>query len=144
MNSFCIGAHNARTQIILSKFQRQFFIFDNNYTVITKPEEPSSLYQPIGKPIRRGVFIESNGSEPTDYGILLKLKDQFKQDASSIFVVAGIGPAGTSGSAFYLLSNYKELANLGEEFGLLIQVPSGYQSARRVELDKVANYYVKE
>jgi hypothetical protein len=144
INSFCIGPHNPRTQIILSKFEKKFFIFDNNYTVITKPDEPSSLHQSIGKQIKRGVFFESNGFEPTDYGILLKLKDQFKQNRSTIFVVAGIGPAGTSGAAFYLLSNYRQLASLGEEFGLLIQVPSGYQSARKVEFDKVANYYVIE
>jgi len=70
-------------------------------------------------------------------------KDNFHDNQKVIFVIAGIGPAGTSGAAYYLLTHYKELAKLGEEFGILIQVPSGYQSAKKVNFDEVANYYYR-
>jgi hypothetical protein len=141
ISCFCIGAHNPRVQTILSKFENTFFCFDGNYTVITKRDAPSLVDSATGKNLRKGVFIEPNGSEPTDYGILLKLQDEFNKNGSTIFVVAGIGPAGTSGAAYYLLSKYKELSALGQQFGLLLQVPSGYQSAREVDFDKVANFY---
>ena len=141
VSCFCIGAHNPRVQTILSKFQNTFFCFDSNYTVITKRDAPSRVDSETGKNLKEGVFIEPNGSEPTDYGILLKLQDEFNKNGSTIFVVAGIGPAGTSGAAYYLLSKYKELSALGQQFGLLLQVPSGYQSAREVAFDEVANFY---
>jgi len=145
VNSFCIGAHNGKTRVILSKFQNKFFTFDNNYMVITKPDIPTGTYQPTGEPLRRGVFISPQGdAEPTDYGIILKLTDQFRGNNKIIFVVAGIGPAGTSGAAYYLLTRHEELAKLGDEFGVLIQVPSGYQSARRVDFEEVADYYTPQ
>jgi len=143
MSSFCIGAHNARTRVILEKYRDLVFSFDNNYTVITRPASPSSAGVQAGTEVRRGVFIEqSEDSGPTDYGIILKLKDQFHPSKKTIFVIAGIGPAGTSGAAYYLLTNSTELASRGEEFGVLVQVPSGFQSARIVEFDQVANYYI--
>ena len=145
VNSFCIGAHNGKTRVILTKFQNKFYTFDNNYMVITKPDIPTETYQHTGEPLRRGVFISPQGdAEPTDYGIILKLKDQFRGNNKVIFVVAGIGPAGTSGAAYYLLTRPEELARLGDEFGLLIQVPSGFQSARKVEFEDVADYYTPE
>ncbi len=35
INSFCIGVHNIKTRVILSKFEKTFFVFDNNYAVIS-------------------------------------------------------------------------------------------------------------
>jgi hypothetical protein len=144
VNSFCIGAHNGKTRVILTKFQKKYFLFDNNYTVITRPDSPTETYEQTGEPLRRGVYITQHGdTEPTDYGIILKLKDEFHHDDKVIFVIAGIGPAGTSGSAYYLLTHFKELAKFGDEFGILIQVPSGYQSANKVNFDDVAGYYIQ-
>ena len=135
---FCIGAHNPKTRIILNKFKGLHFRFDNNYGVITTADpkdHPNEGYH-------RGVYIEPTYEpEPTDYGLLIKIKDQFNKPNKTIFIIAGIGPAGTSGAAYYLLNNFRELSEIGSEFELLIQVPSGYQSARQVEFDKVANYY---
>lgn len=145
VNCFCLGAHNGKTRVILEKFKNPFFKFDNNYTVITKPDVPTEVYEQTNAPLRRGVYITKRGdAEPTDYGIVLRFKDQFRQNDNVIFVVAGIGPAGTSGAAYYLLTHFKELSSLGEEFGILVQVPSGYQSARRVEFDVVAEYYIQQ
>jgi hypothetical protein len=144
VNSFCIGTHNGKTSEILDKFQNRFFIFDNNYTVITKPE--TSEDDSKGGKIKRGVYLTTTRSdaEPTDYGIILKLKDQFRGNNKVIFVIAGIGPAGTSGAAYYLFTRADELAKLGDEFGVLVQVPSGYQSAHRVEFENVAGYYLPQ
>lgn len=140
---FCIGAHNPKTRIILKKFKNLFFYFDNNYGVITKSGSKKRITDKQGNNYRMGVFIETDKeTEPTDYGLILKIKDQFHNTNKTMFVIAGIGPAGTSGAAYYLLTNFKDLSEMGEEFGLLIQVPSGYQSARKVDFDKVANYYV--
>jgi hypothetical protein len=145
MNSFCIGAHNGKTRVILSKFPKRFFVFDNNYRVITKPDLPTETYEQTGETLRMGVYMRQRGdAELTDYGIILKLKDQFRGNDKVIFVVAGIGPAGTSGAAYCLLTQYKALARLGDEFGVLVEVPSGYQSAHIVEFDEVANYYVPQ
>jgi len=144
VNCFCLGAHNGKTRVILTKFSKRFFTFDNNYTVITKPDIATEVYEQTKEPLRRGVYISPRGdAEPTDYGIILKLRDQFRNNDKVIFVVAGIGPAGTSGAAYYLLTQYEELARLGGEFGVLVQVPSGYQSAHRVEFDEVAQYYIQ-
>ncbi len=140
---FCIGAHNHKTRVVLSKFNNPYFVFDDNYGVITSPDPSARVTGQDGKPYRLGVYIEeSHDSEPTDYGILLKLTDQFHSSRKTVFVVAGIGPAGTSGAAYYLLKNYEELSQLGDQFGVLVQVPSGYQSARQVEFHEVARYYV--
>ncbi|NMC34001.1 MAG: hypothetical protein GYA36_16295 [Veillonellaceae bacterium] len=143
VNSFCIGAHNPLTREILTKFNNPFFIFDNNYTVITKPDlPPASIRQ--GKEIKKGVYITPHfDTEPTDYGIILKLRNQFQVEKKIIFIIAGIGPAGTSGAAYYLLTHFKEVSTLGDEFGLLIQVPCGFQSAVKVEFDSCAQYYEK-
>ncbi len=144
VNCFCIGAHNLSTREVLTKFKNNFYIFDNNYTVITKPSLQPEERSQNGQEIRKGVYITSQfDTEPIDYGIILKFKDQFHSDKKVVFIIAGIGPAGTSGAAFYLLSHYAELSNLGEEFGVLIQVPSGYQSAVQVKFEDEAQYYIK-
>lgn len=143
VSCFCIGAHNPKTRVILEKFENPFLTFDNNYGVITSAADTTTIDEETGEAYRMGVYIEeSEASEPTDYGIILKLKDQFHASEKTVVVIAGIGPAGTSGAAYFMLANFQDLSEQGEQFGVLIQVPSGYQSARRVELDAVAKYYV--
>ncbi len=140
---FCIGTHNPKTRVILKKYKNSFFNFDNNYGVITKNDSKEFISKIDKKKYRWGVFIESvEDSEQTDYGFILKLTDQFHDEEKTIFVVAGIGPAGTSGAAYYLLTHTKELSDLGKEFGILVQVPSGYQSVRKVEFEEVKNIYI--
>jgi hypothetical protein len=143
LGCFCIGAHNAKSRVILEKYENPFFTFDNNYTVITQSNYEPANRTEDGEEIRRGVYIEqSEDTEPTDYGIILKFMDQFHPGKKTIFIIAGIGPAGTSGAANFLLTNCTELSKLGDEFGVLVQVPSGFESARLVEFDKVAQFYV--
>jgi hypothetical protein len=141
VNCFCIGAHNIRTREILEFFNNTYFIFDNNYTVITRPNEKVVSEQKDGKCIKKGVYIiPQSDTEPIDFGFILKLTNQF-HTSKIAFVVAGIGPAGTSGAAYFLLTHFEELSKLGNEFGVLIQTPCGYQSAIRVDFDKVAQFY---
>ena len=79
-----------------------------------------------------------------DYGIILKLKDDSHfPDEKTVIVIAGLGDNGTAGAAYFLLNHYKKLPFEKETFGELIEVPSGYQSARRVDFDKVSKNYRK-
>jgi len=88
VNAFCIGAHNGKTRVILEKFQNPFFRFDSNYTVITKPGSPTEVDQRTQEQIRKGVYITQRGdAEPTDYGIVLKFQDQFRDNGKTIFVI---------------------------------------------------------
>jgi len=142
-SSFVVGAHNPKTMVILTKFQGLPYRFDNNYGVITKTDSPALKYEQTGEDMRLGVYIrQARDSEPTDYGLVLKVKDQFHPLRKTLFVIAGIGPAGTAGAAYYLQANFQQLATSGDEFGILVQVPSGYQSARVVNFDQVASYYI--
>jgi len=141
ISSVCIGAHNPRTRVLLSKSASCSFIFDLNYSVISKRSE--EVIDGNGDQlIKRGVFMsQSADSEPTDYGIVARISDPFHANNKTIFVIAGLGPAGTAGAAYFLSTNFQELSKLKGDFSMLIQVPSGYQSARKVEFDEVADYY---
>jgi len=59
----------------------------------------------------------------------------------TILVVAGLGDTGTAGAAYYLLNHFQELPYEQESFGVLIEIPSGYESARRVEFNQVSRFF---
>jgi hypothetical protein len=143
VNIFCLGAHNLSTREVLASFNNKYFIFDNNYSVITKPDDPVIIGDQGNSKARKGVYIshqtETAGS--IDYGIILKLKNQFQSENKFVFIIAGIEAAGTSGAAYYMLTHFDELSKLGDEFGVLIKVPCGYQSAVRVDFESVAQFY---
>jgi hypothetical protein len=142
--SICIGAHNAKTREILEKFDSTFFRFAANYSSIVKDSEFGKFTDDHGVTSIPAVFQKKiSDSSIIDYGIILKLRDQFHSNKEPIIVIAGIGDWGTAGAAYFLLSHYLKLPFDKDEFGVLIQVPSGYESARIVEFDKVSDYILE-
>lgn len=85
--------------------------------------------------------IKGRDSSNVDYAVILKLKDEYHPE-NNILVIAGLGDTGTAGAAYFLLNNYKELPIEDEVFGVLIEVPSGYESARKVEFNQVSKSFV--
>jgi len=73
-----------------------------------------------------------------DYGVILKLRDEARDEGNRIIIVAGLGKDGTAGAAFYLWRHYGKLAALGDTFGVLIETTAGYESAKLVDFDAVA------
>jgi len=74
-------------------------------------------------------------SKDNDYGIILKLNNPFFQ-GYTLFICAGLGEYGTSGSAYYLArywqSLYKKFGN--RPFGAIIEVRHGSdESARPID-----------
>jgi hypothetical protein len=142
----CIGGgNNRKTREILEKFSELPFRFEENYTIITKPDS-EIIYNSLGTKFIRGVEIKrSHDSSAIDYGFILKLKDQFHHpNDKTIIVIAGLGDTGTAGAAYYLSNHFSDLPYGKDIFGELIQVPSGYQSARKVDFDTEAgNYMIK-
>jgi len=142
LSCVCIGAHNPRTRVILAKSPKCPYVFDLNYKVITLREDVPAAATSSLPPLKRGVFIcQAEDSEPTDYGVLARIADPFHPGNKTVILVAGLGPAGTAGAAYYLVANLDYLAKLKGDFAILVQVPSGYQSARKVEFADVADYY---
>ena len=136
-SAICIGAHNPKTREILDKFKSTYFRFDMNYSIIsksgTKPNTNKSGVQFI-----QAVKAESgHDSSNIDYAVILKLKDEYFPE-KNIIVIAGLGDNGTAGAAFYLLAHYDKLPYEQDTFGVLIEVPSGYESAREVQFDQIA------
>ena len=69
-----------------------------------------------------------------DYGIILKLKNPFCKE-HFLFVCAGIGEYGTSGSSYYLYNRWKQIYKeyKEKEFCKIIEVKVGSdESAREV------------
>ncbi len=79
-------------------------------------------------------------SSEIDYAVILKLRDEYHPE-KNILIIAGLGDTGTAGAAYYLLNHYKELPFDGDSFGVIIEVPSGYESARRIEFSKVSRLF---
>jgi hypothetical protein len=140
-NMVCIGAANARTRAVLDSFQNTYFAFDNDFNAIVA--RPASHITDSSAIIDgREVVVRYQNKvrciDGKDYGLILKLKDEARDEGNRIFIIAGLGGDGTAGAAFYLWRNYEKLAALGDTFGVLIETTSGYESARRVEFDSVA------
>jgi hypothetical protein len=79
-------------------------------------------------------------STDIDYAVILKLKDEFHPE-KNVLVIAGLGDTGTAGAAYYLLNHHQELPYEQETFGVLIEVPSGHESARKVEFNQVSKSF---
>ena len=126
----CLGAHNTKTREILAKFKTVYYQFDLNYRIIVKADS-KPIINKTGIQFIKGVSITpGRDSSDIDYAVILKLKDEFHRN-KNILVVAGLGDDGTAGAAYYLLNHYKDLPFDKENFGVLIQVPSGHELARR-------------
>lgn len=139
-SAICLGAHNLKTREILEKFHNPYFKFDANYRVIIKADD-LPITNDDNLVFKRGVFqATSNDSSEIDYGIILKLKDEYFPD-KNIIVIAGLSDISTAGCAFFILSHFDQLPYEDETFGVLIEVPSGYESARLVDFDKVATNF---
>jgi len=139
-STICIGAHNSKTREILAKFKNTYFRFELNYRLIV---EANSTYvkNKAGIQFVRGVIgFAGRDSSNVDYAIILKLKDEYYPE-KNILVIAGLGDVGTAGAAYYLLNHFKELPFEDETFGVLIEIPSGYESARKVEFSQVSRSF---
>ena len=136
-SAICIGAHNKKTEEVLEKFDNPYFLFADNKRYIVRPDTEFKVGD--------AEFIEtvrmksSQTSSTIDYGIILKLRDEsHSPDVKTTIVVAGLGDNGTAGAAYFLLNHYSQLPFALDTFGALIQVPSGYQSAKIVDFKCVA------
>jgi hypothetical protein len=90
--------------------------------------------------IRGVIGYAGRDSSYVDYAIILKLKDEYHPE-KNILVIAGLGDTGTAGAAYYLLNHFKELPFEDETFGVLIEIPSGYESARKVDFGQVSRSF---
>jgi len=139
-SAFCIGAHNPKTREVMTKFKSCEFRFQNNYTEITHDDFPPKtnsdgirFYRAVRKK------IVGDGME-TDYGVILKVKDEYHSD-KDIIVVAGLSDMGTAGAAYFLYKKFDELPHKDSEFGILIEVPSGIESARKANFAEESKTY---
>jgi hypothetical protein len=136
-SAVCIGAHNSKTREILDKFDNTYYRFYEDYSLIIESDAKisnngSSI--PIIDAIKQ---LRAQDSSDIDFGVVLKLKDKYYPD-KDILVVAGLGDDGTAGAAYYLLNHFEDLPYEDETFGVIIKVPSGPQSAQKVEFGDVA------
>ena len=137
----CIGAHNSKTREVLAKVENTFFRFELNYSIIVE-SSGVSIKNKTGVQFVQGVARSAGrDSSDIDYAIILKLKDEYHPE-KNVLIVAGLGDDGTAGAAYYILNHYKDLPFEQETFGVLIEVPSGYESARKVEFNQVAKPFV--
>ena len=142
VNFITIGAANARTREVLESFAHTFYTFDDDFSSIVRhPLDPGAV-APItksdGTKIERRYRKKVRISGQKDYGLILKLQDQARDEGNRIIIVAGLGGDGTSGAAFFLWRHYERLAKFGDTFGVLIQTTAGHESARIVDFDAVA------
>ena len=66
------------------------------------------------------------------------LSEHRHNNERNIIVIAGLSDDGTAGAAYFLLTHPEDLPYEKETFGVLIQVPSGPESARRVSFGDVS------
>jgi hypothetical protein len=83
----------------------------------------------------RGFTIDNNtfcNKAKQDYGVLLKLKNPYNHE-HFLFVCAGLGEWGTSGSAYYLFDKWKQLYKRHKErdFCKIIEVDIGSDESGR-------------
>lgn len=140
-SAICIGAHNFKTREIMTKFTSCQLLFNSNFTEIINRNYPVKINSD-GIKFYRSVRKKNLGDGlDFDYGVILKIKDEYHPD-KNILIVAGLGDMGTAGSAYFLYKHFDQLPYNQEEFGVLIEVPSGIESARKVEFDQVSKTYV--
>lgn len=112
---------NELTEIILSDARNKYASFGQDET------GPFIYLQEQRLKIRA-----FDGSPGRDLGLVLKISNQ-RFPGHYFYVCAGIGEWGTSGAAWYLANRWRELDDVGEEFGEIVQVEIGSdESARRV------------
>ncbi|MDR3740156.1 MAG: hypothetical protein P4L40_14175 [Terracidiphilus sp.] len=71
-----------------------------------------------------------------DFGIVLKIVNS-RFPGYFLFVCAGLGEWGTSGAAWYLANHWRELDELGDEFGCVVEVEIGADQSAQVIYDSV-------
>jgi hypothetical protein len=136
-SAICIGAHNSKTREILDKFTNTFFKFEANYKVIVEVGAELSSNQDGVQFVDGVKQTKAQDSSDIDYAILLKLRDEY-HPGKNIIVLAGLGDSGTAGAAYYLLNHFDKLPHEKDTFGVLIEVPSGPQSAREIKFSDIA------
>jgi hypothetical protein len=139
----CIGAHNLKTREILDKFRTRHFEFVDDYRAIVRADD-KPIINSQGLEISKRIIIKKGGdASNTDYGLIIKLKDEFHPSDKTIIIVAGLGDEGTAGAAYFLLNRYKELP-VKESFGVVVEVSGTYQTSRSVEFDTASVKFVIE
>jgi hypothetical protein len=139
-NMICIGAHNSKTREILSKFDDTFYKFANNYGVIIK-----SSKEETNGPLIKAIYPKrGDDSSIIDYGLIIKLADEYNKPEKTIFIIAGIGDLGTAGAAYYFSNHFEKLPIHDKKFGVIIQVPSGIESAKCVKFEDYSDYLKTE
>ena len=110
---------NELTYFILNQESNRFFQFIG---FADKPKNEWRI-ETIDQSLEKVFF---NRSFSKDYGIILKIKNTRFKDHNFI-VCAGLGSWGTSGAAWYLANNWKNLYKefKTEEFGIILEVAVG-------------------
>lgn len=106
------------------------------YDVENLPEQLfyTSEWNSYGKPIFKICDRIFSINQSQDYGVLLRIKNP-KYPEHYLFICAGIGEWGTSGSAYYLFQHWKELYRKHgqQDFCKIIEVDIGSdESAREI------------
>jgi hypothetical protein len=120
--AFGSGSSNEVTDFILREPENRFLNF-------VQEDETYFVYDKITKK----KFIGFQLPIKKDYGIILKIPNQ-RCRGQFLFVCAGLGEWGTSGAAWYLATNWKELnSEFHGSFGIVVEVDLGSDtSSKRV------------
>lgn len=78
-----------------------------------------------------------------DFGIVLKIINS-RFPGYFFFVCAGLGEWGTSGAAWYLANHWRELDELGDEFGCVVEVEIGVDQSAQIIYDTRAESHAKK
>ena len=76
----------------------------------------------------------SKSTAQRDFGIVLKIVNS-RFPKYFFFVCEGLGEWGTSGAAWYLANHWRDLDELGDEFGCVVEVEIGADQSARVIYD---------
>ena len=120
--SFGSAASNEITEIIEQDSANRFLAIETGELPRIRCKVTNALFKFEITDIRR------------DYGIILKTVNQ-RFPGQYLFTCAGLGEWGTSGSAWYLATHWKDLSALGNEFGCVVEVEIGSDQSARVVYD---------
>jgi len=113
-------ASNELTEIVMNEDNNVFLAFSQG-----DGGEPRIVDKIANTYIER-----SSGEVQKDYGVVLKIKN-VRFPGHFFFVCADLGEWGTSGAAWYLSNGWKKLDNLGEQFGVIVEVEIGADESAR-------------
>ena len=122
----CLGsaASNELTELIEEDSRNQFLRFAHG-------DGSVSIWC---KQTKRDVELPRSRAR-RDAGIILKIVNS-RFSGQYLFVCAGLGEWGTSGAAWYLATHWKELDELGDEFGCVVEVEIGSDQSARMIYDR--------